>query len=71
MAKILDIGGEHKCAYEQCECQVSTLATYCSDYCMYADDLEEIELECDCKHTACSLTDRERLRLVLDQGPSL
>jgi|HubBroStandDraft_4_1064222.scaffolds.fasta_scaffold460119_2 hypothetical protein len=71
MAEILDIGGRHKCAYEHCECQVSTLETYCCDYCMYADDAEEVELQCDCKHAPCSLTDRDRLRLLLDQEPTL
>lgn len=42
MAEIMDIGGQHKCAFEQCECQVSTLETYCSDYCSDADDEQEV-----------------------------
>jgi hypothetical protein len=57
MAEVMDIGGQHKCAYEQCECQVSTLNTYCSDYCLYADDAQEVELQCDCKHAPCALPD--------------
>ena len=55
MAEVMDIGGQHKCGYELCECQVSTLKTYCSDYCLYADDAQEVELQCDCKHAPCAL----------------
>jgi hypothetical protein len=55
MAEITDIGGLHKCSYEQCECQVSTLNTYCSDYCSDADDAQEVELQCDCKHVPCAM----------------
>jgi len=43
MAEILDAGGQHKCGYDQCECQVSSLETYCSDYCSDADDAQEME----------------------------
>ena len=55
MAEVMDIGGQHKCAYELCECQLSTLNTYCSDYCSDADDAQEVELQCDCKHAPCAL----------------
>jgi len=55
MAEIMDVGGQHKCAYPQCECQISTLDTYCSDYCSDADDEQEIEVQCDCKHDPCAL----------------
>ena len=55
MAEVMDIGGQHKCAYELCECQVSTLNEYCSDYCSDADDAQEVELQCDCKHAPCAL----------------
>ena len=55
MAEIIDVGGQHKCAYELCECQVSTLKVYCSDYCSDADDEQEIEVQCDCKHAPCAL----------------
>jgi hypothetical protein len=55
MADIIDVGGQHKCAYSQCECQISTLETYCSDYCSDADDQEEVEVQCDCKHPPCAL----------------
>lgn len=61
MADAIDIGGQHKCAYELCECQVSTLKTYCSDYCSDADDQEEVELQCDCKHAPCALGDSDLL----------
>lgn len=57
MAEITDIGGRHKCAYAECECQVSTLDTYCSDYCSDADDAQEVEVQCDCKHVPCALGD--------------
>lgn len=65
MAEITDVGGQHKCAYEQCECQVSTLNTYCSDYCSDADDAQEVELQCDCKHAPCALSDDD----VIDPMP--
>ena len=55
MPETTDIGGLHKCAYEQCECQVSTLTTYCSDYCFDADDQQEVEFQCDCKHAPCAV----------------
>jgi hypothetical protein len=55
MAEIMDVGGQHKCAFAQCECQVSSLDTYCSDYCSDADDQEEVEVQCDCKHSPCAL----------------
>jgi hypothetical protein len=61
MAEVMDIGGQRKCAYEQCECQVSTLNEYCSDYCSDADDAQEVELQCDCKHAPCALS--------VDHGP--
>ena len=57
MAEVIDIGGQHKCAHQLCECQVSTLNEYCSDYCSDADDAREIELQCDCKHVPCALAD--------------
>jgi len=55
MAGIIDVGGQHKCAYEQCQSSVSSLEEYCSDYCSEADDEEEVELQCDCKHPPCAL----------------
>jgi hypothetical protein len=67
MAEITDIGGQHKCAHEQCRCEVSTLETYCSDYCSDADDQQEVELQCDCKHASCALNDGDPLSSSLDQ----
>ena len=64
----MDIGGQHKCAYEQCECQVSTLNTFCSDYCSDADDAEEIEIQCDCKHAPCSLPGGQGLVATPDES---
>jgi len=54
MTEITDVGGTHKCAYEQCECWISTLDAYCSDYCSDAVDADEIEFQCDCKHAPCA-----------------
>jgi hypothetical protein len=62
MTEIIDVGGKQKCANDQCECQVSTLETYCSGYCSDAEELQEVEFQCDCKHDPCAL------RTVLDQG---
>jgi len=71
MAEIMDVGGKRKCAYEQCECQVSTLEIYCSYYCSDADDQQEVELQCDCKHDPCALPEAENLRVALDKGSTL
>jgi hypothetical protein len=68
MGEITDVGDTHKCAYEQCECWISTLDTYCSEYCADADDEREIEIQCDCKHPACNLNERASLRTILDEG---
>jgi hypothetical protein len=67
MAEVLDVGGKHKCAYEQCRCYVSDLNTYCSDYCSDADDAEEVEIQCDCKHAPCALTEGDPLHTTLDE----
>ena len=67
MSEILDAGGLHKCAHEQCECQVSTLETYCSDYCSDSDDAQDVEIQCDCKHAPCSLTEGDRLYTTTDE----
>jgi hypothetical protein len=55
MDYITDIESRHKCAHEQCQCQIPTTQEYCSDYCSDADDIEEVELQCDCKHEPCAL----------------
>jgi len=54
MAQTFDVDTRHKCANEQCQCLISTPLEYCSEYCSDADDIEEVELQCDCKHTACA-----------------
>jgi hypothetical protein len=43
MAEVMDAGARHKWAFEECECEISTLETYCSDYCSDADDAAEVE----------------------------
>ena len=55
MEYIMDIDTRHKCAYEHCRCQISITEEYCSGYCSDADDIEEVELQCDCKHEPCAL----------------
>jgi len=67
MAEILDAGGQQKCAYDECECQVSSLETYCSDYCSDAADAEETEIVCDSKHAPCSLTESDPLYTTIDE----
>jgi hypothetical protein len=47
--------GQGKCAYSRCECIVGTKEKYCSDYCADADDTQETEIQCDCKHAPCAL----------------
>ena len=44
-----------KCAHEPCLCMVKPSEEYCSAYCSTADDVEEIELQCDCGHDPCAL----------------
>jgi len=44
-----------KCAYSRCESKVGTKERYCSDYCADADDAQETEIQCDCKHSPCAL----------------
>ena len=55
MDYITDIESRHKCAHEQCQCQIPSTQEYCSDFCSDADDIEEVELQCDCKHSPCAL----------------
>jgi hypothetical protein len=55
MEELIDVGSQQKCAYEQCECLVSSLETYCSEYCSNADGEQEVEVQCDCKHSPCTL----------------
>ncbi len=47
--------GQHKCAYAACRCVVVGQEQYCSDYCSDADDEQENEIQCDCKHAPCAL----------------
>jgi hypothetical protein len=47
--------GQDKCAYSRCKCIVGTRQKYCSDYCADADDVQETEIQCDCKHAPCAL----------------
>jgi hypothetical protein len=44
-----------KCAYSRCQCIVGTKEKYCCDYCADADDVQETEIQCDCKHVPCSI----------------
>ncbi len=46
---------QHKCAYSWCECMVEGNEQYCSEYCADADDEQETEIQCDCKHEPCAL----------------
>jgi hypothetical protein len=52
---IIDAESKHKCAYEECKCQIPSAQEYCSEYCANADDVDEVELECECKHAPCVL----------------
>jgi hypothetical protein len=47
--------GQRKCAYFTCKCLVGSREQYCSDYCSDADDTQETEIQCDCKHAPCAL----------------
>ena len=52
---ITDVDSRHKCAREQCQCQIPLTEEYCGDECSDADDIGEIEPQCDCNHAPCSL----------------
>lgn len=51
----VDAEGKRKCAHEQCRCEVPSGQKYCGDYCSGAEKIHEIELQCDCGHSACAL----------------
>jgi hypothetical protein len=55
MDYITDAKSTHKCAYEECRCQIPYTRDYCSDFCSDADEVDEVELECECKHPPCAL----------------
>lgn len=55
MSDTTDSASRHKCAYEECKCQVPSTQKYCSDYCSDADGVVEVELQCECKHAPCAL----------------
>jgi len=55
MENITDVEGRHKCAHEECLCQVPSTQEYCSEYCSDADDVSEVVLNCNCGHTPCTL----------------
>jgi len=50
-----------KCAYELCACEAEPGSKYCCNYCEAAAREEEIEIQCDCKHAPCELTQKEPL----------
>jgi hypothetical protein len=53
MANITDVESTRKCAYEQCQCQVPSTEEYCSGCCSDADDVAEVEFQCNCEHPSC------------------
>lgn len=55
MEYIADVESTRKCAYEECQCQVPSTEEYCSDCCSDADDVAEVEIQCDCGHPSCGL----------------
>jgi hypothetical protein len=59
MDNIIDAESKSKCAHEACECEVGFGQQYCSDYCSEADELDEVELQCDCGHAPCALNAAE------------
>jgi hypothetical protein len=48
--------GQQKCGYSACQCTVTGGQRYCSDYCSEANDVQETEIQCDCKHAPCALS---------------
>jgi hypothetical protein len=62
MKNITGLESMHKCAFEQCQCQIPFTEEYCSDSCSDADDVAEVEIQCNCEHSSCGL---ERMRVGL------
>jgi hypothetical protein len=54
MDSIVDTTNRHKCAHRPCQCQIPSSREYCGEFCSDADDIEEVELQCDCKHSPCA-----------------
>jgi len=44
---------QNKCAHPSCECVTALGEKYCSQFCKDAG-AEELEIACDCGHSACS-----------------
>jgi len=55
MENITNAESKHKCANEQCQCQVPPGEEYCSNYCSDADDVANVEIQCNCEHPSCGL----------------
>jgi hypothetical protein len=55
MDYVIDAESKHKCSYEECQCQIPSTQEYCSDYCSNADEVSEVELQCNCNHPPCAL----------------
>lgn len=45
----------NKCAHTLCNCQVREGEKFCSTYCHDAQERKVTEIQCDCKHEACTL----------------
>lgn len=46
-----------KCAHDGCHCLIDKngdYGKYCSEHCEQAADMDATELQCDCKHLACT-----------------
>jgi hypothetical protein len=50
-----------KCAHIPCLCDVAKGEEYCGESCRYAGR-EDVEIACQCDHTACPLTFRDSMR---------
>jgi hypothetical protein len=50
-----------KCAFELCACAAEPGSEYCCNYCEAAALEKEVEIQCDCKHAPCELTQKEPL----------
>lgn len=55
MPEIIDVGDKKKCQHVPCSCQIPRFENYCSSYCAEASKVKDVEIACECGHSACKL----------------
>jgi hypothetical protein len=55
MENIMDVDDRHKCAHEECQCQVLSVEELLQRLLFGRRDPDEVEIECNCEHLVCAL----------------